>query len=183
MIVFHGLAIITGSCDDDMSTAREESFYDLYTDRAFSNASAKSILAFKSSTGCRNFVKDVKIDTGEIATVLILARIPRFSAEQKEVITDLTLPPPSAETPLQPSRPRVHATRSPGLRWTFPHPPEVPTSLGTHRSFSNSSTSRRGLRQCSSFNRSSLTARTTEACMRWRGKFETRMGRVRWDIG
>ena len=77
--------------------------------------------------------------------------------------TDLTSPLPSSETPLQPSRPRVHGLRSMGLRLTLLHPrPVCALSLSidelelppVQRSFSHSSTSRISDDQCLSSSRS-----------------------------
>jgi len=70
---------------------------------------------------------------------------------------------PSGRTPLQPSRPRVQATRSPGRRLLFPHPPpSALTGLGDeNRSFSQISTVRISERQWRSNSRSSSRIRVS----------------------
>lgn len=103
----------------------------------------------------------------EVAAAPISGQRPRLCFEQASRDTDLTSPVASPDTPLQPSRPRVHAFRSPGFKFALLHVPSafsplVP-ALGVHRSFSKSSTSRSLAAQCLSCMLSSSMTRMRRA--------------------
>ena len=86
---------------------------------------------------------------------------PAAHTQTRKTDTNLTSPLPPSATPLHPSRPRVHALRSPGRRFALLHPASPPALSSppgfSHRSFSQSSTVRSSDRQCLSSSRSLST--------------------------
>jgi len=70
LIVFDSLMVVTRSNDNDASTTGEKSLDDFNSDRALTDTSAQSILAFKSCSRCSNFMENVKVDTSEVAAKL-----------------------------------------------------------------------------------------------------------------
>ena len=70
LIVFDRLLAVAWGGNDDVGTSREETLNNFDTDWAFANTSKQCILVLESSTWRGNFMKDVEINTSQIAAVL-----------------------------------------------------------------------------------------------------------------
>ena len=53
-----------------MRTTRQQALQDLYTNGSLTDTGKKSILILESRTGGRNFLKNVKVSSGEITAIL-----------------------------------------------------------------------------------------------------------------
>jgi len=85
LIIFDSLTVVAGSSDNDVSTTREKSFDDLNSDRALADTSAQGILAFEGGPRCGNFMKNVKVDTGEVAAILPRGSNLAFKVEKRNL--------------------------------------------------------------------------------------------------
>jgi hypothetical protein len=109
-----------------------------------------------SRSGLQSSVS-TNIQPGAREKVRLLLLSCQLCRKRTMTITNLTSPLPSADTPLQPSRPLVHATRSPLLKFALLQPsPSV-----AHLSFSHNSTVRISERQCRSSSLSSSRRRVS----------------------